>query len=180
MYGTTEIPPLVETLDEIRRELGATVMIGALAGRPTGWCDSASPSKVRSVGSVESRSRPTSRGRESGRISWRPSRRPHRPRCGDSNSAPGRRARKPDAVRTTRLPGVLSNGRFRRGGTCSHGKGPRLSPPARRARGRPAEPPPRRLNDVLIVTDREHLVSFESSQVERSNVGTNDFVRTHR
>ena len=30
VYGTTEIPPLVETLDEVRRELGTTIMIGAL------------------------------------------------------------------------------------------------------------------------------------------------------
>jgi GNAT superfamily N-acetyltransferase len=37
LYGTTEIPPLVETLDEIRRELGATIMMGALlAGRLVG------------------------------------------------------------------------------------------------------------------------------------------------
>ncbi len=37
VYGTTEIPPLVETLEEVRRELGATIMIGAfLAGRLIG------------------------------------------------------------------------------------------------------------------------------------------------
>ncbi len=37
VYGTTEIPPLVETLDEVRRELGTTIMVGALlAGRLVG------------------------------------------------------------------------------------------------------------------------------------------------
>jgi len=30
LYGTTEIPPLVETLDEVRRELGSTIMMGAM------------------------------------------------------------------------------------------------------------------------------------------------------
>jgi GNAT superfamily N-acetyltransferase len=29
VHGTTEIPPLVETLDEVRRELADTIMIGA-------------------------------------------------------------------------------------------------------------------------------------------------------
>src|SRR5580704_6260855 len=32
LYGTTEIPPLVETLDEVRRELATTVTIGAWRG----------------------------------------------------------------------------------------------------------------------------------------------------
>ena len=37
VYGTTEIPPLVETLDEVRRELETTIMFGAfLAGRLVG------------------------------------------------------------------------------------------------------------------------------------------------
>src|SRR5208283_5013594 len=37
VHGTTEIPPLVETLDEVRRELAETIMIGAfLAGRLIG------------------------------------------------------------------------------------------------------------------------------------------------
>jgi len=37
LYGTAEIPPLIETLDEVRRELGSTIMIGALlAGRLVG------------------------------------------------------------------------------------------------------------------------------------------------
>jgi GNAT superfamily N-acetyltransferase len=36
-YGTTEIPPLVETLDEVRRELGSTIVMGAmLVGRLVG------------------------------------------------------------------------------------------------------------------------------------------------
>jgi GNAT superfamily N-acetyltransferase len=49
LHGTTEIPPLVETLDEVRRELAETITLGALlAGRllgavrlsvdgPVGW-----------------------------------------------------------------------------------------------------------------------------------------------
>ena len=37
LYGTAEIPPLVETLDEVRRELLSATMIGALlAGRLIG------------------------------------------------------------------------------------------------------------------------------------------------
>lgn len=37
VHGTTEIPPLVETLEEVRRELEATIMLGAmLAGRLVG------------------------------------------------------------------------------------------------------------------------------------------------
>lgn len=37
LYGTTEIPPLVETLDEVRGEFGAAIMMGALlAGRLIG------------------------------------------------------------------------------------------------------------------------------------------------
>ncbi len=37
LHGTTEIPPLLETLDDIRRELGATITMGALlAGRLVG------------------------------------------------------------------------------------------------------------------------------------------------
>jgi GNAT superfamily N-acetyltransferase len=32
LYGTAEIPPLVETLDEIRRELATTVTMGAWLG----------------------------------------------------------------------------------------------------------------------------------------------------
>jgi GNAT superfamily N-acetyltransferase len=32
LYGTVEIPPLVETLDEIRRELATTVTMGAWLG----------------------------------------------------------------------------------------------------------------------------------------------------
>jgi len=37
LYGTTEIPPLVETLDEVRHELRTTIMMGALlAGRLVG------------------------------------------------------------------------------------------------------------------------------------------------
>jgi ribosomal protein S18 acetylase RimI-like enzyme len=30
LYGTAEIPPLVETLEEVRRELGTTITIGAV------------------------------------------------------------------------------------------------------------------------------------------------------
>jgi ribosomal protein S18 acetylase RimI-like enzyme len=37
LYGTTEIPPLVETLDDLRRELTSAVAVGALsAGRLVG------------------------------------------------------------------------------------------------------------------------------------------------
>jgi GNAT superfamily N-acetyltransferase len=49
LYGTTEIPPLVETLDDLRDEIAATITIGAFRGRrligaarltvhgPVGW-----------------------------------------------------------------------------------------------------------------------------------------------
>jgi len=30
LYRTTEIPPLIETLDDLRRELGSTITVGAL------------------------------------------------------------------------------------------------------------------------------------------------------
>jgi GNAT superfamily N-acetyltransferase len=33
VYGTAEIPPLVETLDEVRHELGTTITIGAVRGQ---------------------------------------------------------------------------------------------------------------------------------------------------
>jgi hypothetical protein len=116
VYGTTEIPPLVETLDQVRHELATTLTMGAWQGSrlvgaarltldgPIGWIS---------------------------RVAVAPARRPGGGCLARNPQVPASRwaqeQRQPGHVRAARLSRVLAVRRRCRSGTRGYGQGPPLN-----------------------------------------------------